>query len=83
VIWVSPNEEAPHYIVTHHPAPCTIFDARKPENIHLHSKRSIFTMAANGVHKTNANVFPESLKSLKEADPEMYSILQDEKARQW
>ncbi|WIA14942.1 hypothetical protein OEZ85_001653 [Tetradesmus obliquus] len=40
-------------------------------------------MAANGVHKTNAHVFPESLKSLKEADPEMYSIVQDEKARQW
>jgi hypothetical protein len=29
VIWVSPNEHAPHYIVTHPPAPCTIFDARK------------------------------------------------------
>jgi hypothetical protein len=40
-------------------------------------------MAANGVHKANVNVFPESLKSLKEADPEMYSIVQDEKARQW
>lgn len=37
----------------------------------------------NGVHHTNSNVFPEALKSLKEADPEIYGIIQDEKARQW
>jgi hypothetical protein len=28
-------------------------------------------------------VFPEALKSLKEADPEVYGIIEDEKARQW
>lgn len=30
-----------------------------------------------------AQVFPEALRSLKEADPEIYGIIQDEKARQW
>ena len=28
-------------------------------------------------------VFPEALKSLKEADPEVYGIIEDEKKRQW
>jgi glycine hydroxymethyltransferase len=28
-------------------------------------------------------VFPEALKSLREADPEIYSIIEDEKERQW
>ena len=30
-----------------------------------------------------ARVFPEALSSLKQADPELYSIIQDEKRRQW
>ena len=28
-------------------------------------------------------VFPEALKSLQEADPEVYGIIEDEKKRQW
>lgn len=28
-------------------------------------------------------VFPSALRSLKEDDPEVYSIIQDEKIRQW
>jgi len=38
---------------------------------------------ANGNCSSLGHVFPEALSSLKEADPEMYSIIQDEKARQW
>lgn len=39
---------------------------------------------ANGVHHDDkiSQIFPEALKSLKEADPEMYAIIQDEKVRQ-
>ena len=29
------------------------------------------------------SVFPEALKSLREADPEVFGILEDEKKRQW
>jgi glycine hydroxymethyltransferase len=29
------------------------------------------------------HVFPEALKSLQEADPEIFSLVQDEKVRQW
>lgn len=42
--------------------------------------------ASNGNCKAaqaNDAVFPEALASLKQADPEIYSIIQDEKARQW
>jgi len=28
-------------------------------------------------------VFPEALSSLKNADPELFSIIEDEKERQW
>lgn len=28
-------------------------------------------------------VFPEALQSLREADPEVFSIIEDEKKRQW
>lgn len=28
-------------------------------------------------------VFPEALKTLKDADPEVFGIIEDEKARQW
>jgi glycine hydroxymethyltransferase len=28
-------------------------------------------------------VFPEALKPLAQADPEVYSIIEDEKRRQW
>ena len=28
-------------------------------------------------------VFPEALASLRNADPELYSIIEDEKERQW
>lgn len=44
---------------------------------------------ANGTANGNGNchgvlhVFPEALSSLKLADPEVYQIIQDEKARQW
>lgn len=38
----------------------------------------------NGVPKSAMEaVFPEALKSLKEADPELHSIVEDEKRRQW
>lgn len=42
-------------------------------------------MAANGIqHAANMKaVFPEALKSLKEADPEVFSIVEQEKVRQW
>jgi glycine hydroxymethyltransferase len=29
------------------------------------------------------SIFPEALQSLAEADPEVYSLVQDEKVRQW
>jgi len=48
-------------------------------------------MVANGTHaseglehsKVMSRVFPEARASLKEADPELYGIIQDEKKRQW
>ena len=41
-------------------------------------------MVSNGSTKgAMARVFPEALSSLKQADPELYSIIQDEKRRQW
>lgn len=48
-------------------------------------------MVSNGVavnggpaHKdAMTRVFPEALKSLKDADPELAAILKDEKKRQW
>jgi hypothetical protein len=50
-------------------------------------------MVANGTHDAAgptaahktvlARVFPEARSSLKEADPEVYGIIQDEKKRQW
>lgn len=40
------------------------------------------TMNGHAQH-SNVDVFPEALKSLKEADPEIFDIIQDEKARQW
>jgi hypothetical protein len=30
-----------------------------------------------------AKVFPEALKTLEDVDPELYSIIEDEKRRQW
>ena len=47
---------------------------------------NLFIMTANGKgHLPSAmeNVFPESHLSLAEADPEIYSIIEDEKRRQW
>jgi hypothetical protein len=35
-----------------------------------------------GAEAMNA-IFPEALTPLKEADPEVYGIVQDEKVRQW
>jgi len=29
------------------------------------------------------SVFPEALQSLREADPEVFGIIEDEKKRQW
>lgn len=29
------------------------------------------------------SVFPEALQSLREADPEVFGIIEDEKERQW
>ena len=29
------------------------------------------------------SVFPEALRSLREADPEIFGIIEDEKKRQW
>lgn len=39
---------------------------------------------ANGFHRDDrmSGIFPEALKSLKEADPEVYGIIEDEKVRQ-
>lgn len=34
-------------------------------------------------HAKMNDIFPDALKSLKEADPEVYSIIEDEKRRQW
>lgn len=45
--------------------------------------KSSTTMAANG-HLSSMNlVFPEAHMPLKEADPELYNIIEDEKRRQW
>lgn len=43
------------------------------------------TTIANGHASGSAMdaIFPEALKTLKEADPEVYGIIEDEKARQW
>lgn len=38
---------------------------------------------ANGNASDMLSVFPESLTPLQQADPELYSIIQDEKVRQW
>lgn len=39
---------------------------------------------ANGhVHSAMDPVFPEAHKTLKDADPEVFGIIEDEKARQW
>jgi hypothetical protein len=43
------------------------------------------SMAGNGLANASvlAGVFPEALQSLREADPEVYAIIQDEAKRQW
>ena len=49
------------------------------------------TMVSNGCHAPGAEptecrmarVFPEARSSLKEADPEIYGMIEDEKKRQW
>ena len=38
---------------------------------------------ANGKLSSMQGVFPEALQSLREADPEVHGIIQDEKKRQW
>lgn len=50
-------------------------------------------MVSNGAHASGVGgsdhahcmnrVFPEARKGLKEADPEVYAIVRDEKRRQW
>lgn len=43
-------------------------------------------MVSNGTSDQKgamARVFPEALASLKQCDPELASIIQDEKRRQW
>lgn len=37
----------------------------------------------SGSDATMQGVFPEALSSLKNADPELFSIIEDEKERQW
>lgn len=47
-------------------------------------------MVQNGVHENGVAkagamqaVYPEALKTLKEVDPDVYGIIEDEKRRQW
>lgn len=45
-------------------------------------------MVSNGANGSAAglglgSVFPDALTPLKAADPEVYGIIEDEKARQW
>lgn len=76
-------KEGPTRSATHsdHPSSPSI------HHLHPHIDHTSPTMAANGNgHCAGAalsHVFPEALSSLKLADPEIYSIIQDEKARQW
>lgn len=41
------------------------------------------TAMATTAQESFARVFPDGLKSLKEADPEVAALVEDEKKRQW
>lgn len=44
---------------------------------------SVATNGVNGHLNVLNRIFPEAHLSLKEADPELYAIIEDEKRRQW